>query len=92
MKKIILLLHVILLFFAAFTQNSDNTLPKLVKDTLFTTSSYKIVEGQEIKIGTGSMPDGDFKFIRRNAMSIFSYYSTTTVDANLLTPFGIPFA
>lgn len=60
-----------------FSQDADNSLPKIIKDTLFTTSGYKIVEKQDIKIGTGSMPDGDFKFIRRNSASLFNYYSTT---------------
>jgi hypothetical protein len=61
----------------AFSQDNDSTLPRITKDTLFTTSGYKIAEKQEIKIGTGSTPDGDFKFIRRNIASLFAYNSTT---------------
>lgn len=48
-----------------------------MEDTLFTTCGYKIIEGQDVKIGVGATPDGDFKFIRRNSASMFSYYSTT---------------
>jgi|SRR5688572_1125626 len=55
----------------------DSTLPRIEGDTLYTTSGFKVTEGQELKIGTGSMPDGDFKFIRRNAASLWNYYSTT---------------
>jgi len=76
MKKFLFTLTLIFIIFQVFSQ-SDSTLPRIVKDTLFTTSGYKVVEGQEIKIGTGTMPDGDFKFIRRNSNSLFSYYSTT---------------
>ena len=36
---------------------------------------YKV--GDYIKLGTGSMPDGDFKYIRINAASLFRYYSNT---------------
>src|SRR5690606_34326972 len=59
------------------SQKRDSTLPKIVGDTLFTSSGYKIIDGQEIKLGSGAMPDGDFKFIRRNSASLFSYNSTT---------------
>ncbi|MDE3124640.1 MAG: hypothetical protein KGK14_03930, partial [Bacteroidota bacterium] len=64
MKKTFLVIATLFLFVKSYSQNKYSTLPKLVGDTLFTTSGYKIVEKQDIKIGTGSMPDGDFKFIR----------------------------
>ena len=67
MKKILTALTFSLIFLNAFSQDKDSTLPKLVDDTLFTTSGYKIVVGQDINLGTGSTPDGDFKFIRRNS-------------------------
>lgn len=57
------------------TNNSE--LPRINNDTLFTTSGFKILDGEKIKIGTGSMPDGDFRFIRTNSASLFRYYSTT---------------
>lgn len=75
MKILITVLTAIAISTSAFCQDNDSTLPKIVNDTLFTTSGYKIVEGQEIKIGTGAMPDGDFKFIRRNSASLFNYTS-----------------
>jgi hypothetical protein len=52
------------------------------KDTIFTTVGYKIVEGAQIKLGTGSMPDGSFKFIRISSNSLFGYTSTTPNAAN----------
>jgi hypothetical protein len=77
MKKTFLVIATLFLFVKSYSQNKDSTLPKLVGDTLFTTSGYKIVEKQDIKIGTGSMPDGDFKFIRTNSASLFAYHSNT---------------
>jgi len=38
-------------------------LPKIENDTLYTTYGYKITVGQEIKLGTGTRDNGDFKFI-----------------------------
>lgn len=75
MRTFILLLTAFALPSTAFSNDNDTTLPGIIKDTLFTTCGYKIIEGQEIKIGTGAMPDGDFKFIRRNAASLFNYTS-----------------
>ncbi len=51
--------------------------PKFENDTLTTSTGFKVYEGLELKIGTGSMNDGDFKFIRTNANSMFKYSSTT---------------
>jgi hypothetical protein len=50
---------------------------KIVKDTLITSTGYKIFKGMDVKIGTGTMPDGDFRFIRTNSASLFNYTSTT---------------
>ena len=75
MKKIILFLSTFFLISKIFSQSNDNTLPKIKDDTLYTTSGYKIAKKQDIKIGTGSMPDGDFKFIRTNSISLFAYQS-----------------
>lgn len=50
---------------------------KFENDTLTTSTGFKVYENLDIKIGTGSMNDGDFKFIRTNATSLFNYYSTT---------------
>lgn len=49
----------------------------LKNDTLYTTSGFKITIGQYLKAGVGSMPDADFKFIRRSSTSLFNYTSQT---------------
>ncbi len=79
MKKLILSIAFALFIsvMSVFSQETNETLPKIVGDTLYTTSGFKIVKGQDIKIGTGSTPDGDFKFIRRSSASLFAYTSTT---------------
>ncbi|WP_278552513.1 SHOCT domain-containing protein [Elizabethkingia bruuniana] len=72
MKKVLLVF-----LFLSFGISYSQTLPHVKNDTLITSTSYKIYAGLDLKIGTGSMNDGDFKFIRRNAASLFNYYSTT---------------
>ncbi len=66
-------LFTLLIFGVYYTQNT----PKFQNDTLITSTGFKIYENLDLKIGTGSMNDGDFKFIRTNASSLFNYYSTT---------------
>ncbi len=72
MKKTLSILCMVI---ALFCKAQNET--KFENDTLTTSTGFKVYEGLEIKIGTGSMNDGDFKFIRTNATSLFSYYSTT---------------
>jgi len=38
-------------------------LPKIVDDTLFTSSGYRAVAGTDIKLGNGTLPNGDFKYV-----------------------------
>jgi hypothetical protein len=72
MKKIIS----ILIFLFTLICHAQHE-PKFENDTLTTSTGFKVYEGLSIKIGTGSMNDGDFKFIRTNVSSLFNYYSTT---------------
>ena len=68
------------LFFLIITYSSlsaQSNLSKYENDTLITSTGFKVYKGLNLKIGTGSMPDGDFKFIRVNANSMFAYHSTT---------------
>ncbi|WP_263601500.1 SHOCT domain-containing protein [Chryseobacterium sp. PET-29] len=67
MKKNLTSLLILLIFANTFSQQKDDMQPKLVGDTLITKSGFKIIIGQDINLGTGSTPDGDFKFIRRNS-------------------------
>ena len=75
-------------FAISYSQNTD--LPKIIKDTLFTSCGYKIVEDENVKIGSGSMPDGDFKYIRINSSSLFAYNSTSgnNTGTNQANSFG----
>lgn len=54
------------MFFVANTALAQDSLPKIENDTLYTTSGYRIGEGQEITVGKGSLPDGGFFYIKRN--------------------------
>lgn len=76
MKSLLILLSTTLLIAKSYSQNGGK-LPKYIKDTLFTTSGYKIIVGQDINIGTGATPDGDFKFIRRNSSGFGTILVTT---------------
>jgi hypothetical protein len=61
MKKTILLF-----LFIAFMKHSfgqDPVLPRIVNDTLYTSCGYNITVDQEVKLGTGTRDNGDFKFI-----------------------------
>jgi hypothetical protein len=51
--------------------------PKLAGDTLVYKPGLYFIKGEKVKMGTGGMPDGDFKYIRRSATSLFQYSSTT---------------
>jgi hypothetical protein len=84
MKKALL----IFLLYPFFGIAQETVLPRIDNHTLFTTSGYKIIEGENIKIGVGTMPDGDFKFIRRNAYSLFNYTSEYRAAANSANAFN----
>ena len=51
-------------------------------DVLYTKSGYRIKEKQMVKIGTGTMPDGDFKYIRIAATSLMQYSGTNRNAVN----------
>jgi hypothetical protein len=75
MSKLVLT-HVLLLM-SVFSFAQENEYPKLTNDTLIFKPGLSFVKGEKVKIGTGAMPDGDFKYIRRSATSLFQYSSTT---------------
>ena len=56
---------VIALLVVSFTTKAqtETIYPKINGDTLFTSTGYPIIVGQEIKIGTGSHPNGGFEYI-----------------------------
>ena len=71
--KILLFITALFITSIAFAQQAS----KFENDTLTTSTGFKVYKDLELKIGTGSMNDGDFKFIRTNASSLFNYSSTT---------------
>lgn len=75
MRNFILFLFLPLNLIAQNDSATKKAEPILKGDTLITTSGFKIVDGGKLKMGTGTMADGDFKFIRRNAGSLFNYTS-----------------
>lgn len=56
-------------------------------DTLTTSVGFKIAKGDELKIGSGALPDGDFKYIRVNSASVFNSYSAVKSIANSANAF-----
>jgi hypothetical protein len=66
MRKIILGI-VIIITFSGNAQNSD--LPKVVGDTLITTSGYKAIVKDDLKLGVGTLPNGNFKYIQTSSAS-----------------------
>jgi hypothetical protein len=70
-----ILIILIIFPFIGFSQRISSELPRIEKDTLYTSSGFKVVDNGKIKIGTGSTDDGSFKFIRISATSLFQYTS-----------------
>lgn len=63
-----------------FLGNSQQT--TFTNDTLTLKNGFKIYEDLKLKVGTGTMPDGTFKFIRRSSTSIFTYTGANQGDVN----------
>lgn len=74
MKQILLSLTVYFFLCFSITKSNaqDSTMAHMVDDSLVTVSGFKIGDNQKIKIGVGSTPDGDFKFIRVSSTSAFA--------------------
>lgn len=76
MKKLFIFLLIIPAF--AFSQTMSN-------DTLYTSTGVAIVKGQKLKIGTGTLPDGSFKYIR---ITVSSIYHGSTTSSNALKSYA----
>lgn len=74
MKKIFFIAFM-LPFFCKAQHLSENG------DTLYTSSGFKVFIGQELKIGAGSMPNGNFKYVR---VSTWSWGASASQDDNNL--------
>ncbi len=53
------------------TQTEKKELPYIEWDTLVSTTGFRFIVGEDIKLGTGTMPNGDFKYITISTRSIF---------------------
>jgi hypothetical protein len=71
MRKII----IVLLLTPLLSLAQNERLPRYENDTLYTISGFTVTKDQKLKIGTGAMPDGDFKYIRTSSTSLFQYRS-----------------
>lgn len=49
--------------------SAQNDLPRVDNDTLFTTSGFRVIVGADLKLGTGSLPNGNFKYVAISASS-----------------------
>jgi len=71
-----MLLHFLALNYLTFAQDRN-------PDTLrHVASGFLFEEGTKLKLATGTMPDGSFKFIRINAASLLSYQGSNPNMAN----------
>ena len=77
MKKV---LTIALLLYTFLVQAQDSTYVR--NDSLFTRSGYIIIAGQDLKIGSGSAPDGDFKYISISQTSLMYGTSDNRSMAN----------
>jgi hypothetical protein len=75
MQKLLLTIALCSSCFFLFAQEIET--PRISGDTLIYKPGLLFIKGERIKMGTGAMPDGDFKFVRRSATSLFQYNSTT---------------
>lgn len=72
MKRLFTLLFLLIATAPAFSQI----------DTFSTSTGYKYWEGKTIQLGTGSMQDGDYKYIRISATSLMQYMGTDRAAVN----------
>ena len=60
-------------------------------DSLITSCGYAIAPGTMLKIGTGALPDGDFKYIRVSATSLFQSTGNSRAYNNSSNSFAAGF-
>jgi hypothetical protein len=90
MKKLLQVFIFFMGFFNSFSQSNDSAFSYVVADTFFTATGYKIIVGQDIYIGTGSAPYGDFKFIRRNSTGFGTVMASSSNHAYNNSQFSLP--
>lgn len=72
MKRLICFFS-ILIYSLSYSLAQDEIYPKLSGDTLFVKAGIYFIKNEKIKLGTGSRPDGDFKFIRISSTSLLQH-------------------
>jgi len=83
MKTLLLIAAIVCINISAKAQTES----KISGDTLTTSTGFKIAKGDQVKVGVGSTPDGDFKFIRINSASVFNNYSVIKSYSNSANAF-----
>lgn len=63
--------HLLLIMLVTLSVSGQAQTTRISGDTLFSSGGMPVVINQKIKLGLGTMPDGNFKFIRINSHSIF---------------------
>ena len=59
----IILLSILLFPLLSFSQDTLDTLSRYRNDTLYTSSGYKIYNGQILEFSKGTMRDGEFRYV-----------------------------
>lgn len=63
-------------------KKQDEGRVNITPDSIAHKSGLVFKKGEVLKIGTGTMPDGSFKYVRINEASLMGYYSYTQNAAN----------
>lgn len=63
-------------------KRQDEGRVNITPDSIAHKSGLVFKKGEVLKIGTGTMPDGSFKYVRINEASLMGYYSYTQNAAN----------
>ena len=81
--------YFILLFLFPLCTMAQRVTPKFEKDTLYTSSGFKIYEGQTLHFGKGTRPDGKFRYINIKSINTSSQLADNSIVVKKLKNFGI---
>lgn len=84
MKTRFLILSIALGMAAIFSVSAQSDLPRLEGNTLVTVCGYPITQGDNVKIGLGTMPDGSFKYIRRHSPAAYMFEAPSSIENQAL--------
>lgn len=87
---IFIMKHLLFAFlFCAIILAAQKTVPRFEHDTLYTTSGFKIYNGQTLQFGKGSGRNGKFRFININSGATSRSLANTSMFIKELTNYGI---